>query len=331
MIPIRDTVPAKHYPLVTHALIAVNVLVFLAQISYGPQELQRFIFTYGLVPARYTAGDVAAYFSLPQQVFSLFSFMFVHGGFFHLLFNMWMLYIFGDNVEDHLGPFYFLIFYVAGGLTSGLAHFFLNMASTTPVIGASGAIAAVMGAYFILYPHSRILTLIPILFIPLFVEIPAFFFLGLWFFMQLLNAAGPQAQQAGIAWWAHIGGFAFGVAALKLFPLLPAAQTRDGYHRGAIRRKKSDRLQVIRPSPSGNGPDLYETVQVTPYEAAAGAVKLVNISRGLRKRMYRLRIPAGIRDGSVLRLKGQGRDDGKGSSGDLYLKVRIEQPWQEKQ
>ncbi|MBS3809815.1 MAG: rhomboid family intramembrane serine protease [Desulfobacterales bacterium] len=326
MIPIRDTVPAKHHPVVTYALISVNVLVFMVQMSCGPRELQQFIFTYGLVPARYTSGEIAVHFTFIQQAFSLFSFMFVHGGFFHLLFNMWILYIFGDNVEDYLGSIYFLLFYIAAGLASGFLHFFLNLSSTSPVIGASGAIAGVMGAYFILYPNSRILTLIPVFFIPLFVEIPAFFFLGLWFFLQLLNAAGSQAQ-AGIAWWAHIGGFVFGVLALKFFASLPSARTEEGYHKGAVRRKTSDRLQMIRPSAHGKPGDLYETVRVTPYEAAAGCKKLVNIPRGLHKRMYRVLIPPGTRDGNVLRLKGLGTDNGQGGKGDLYLKVRIEQPW----
>ncbi|MCF8024554.1 MAG: rhomboid family intramembrane serine protease [Desulfobacteraceae bacterium] len=327
MIPIRDTIPARHYPLVTYALIGVNVLVFLVQLGHGPGEAREFILIYGLVPARYTVGEVAAHFTLGQQIFALLSFMFLHGGFFHLIFNMWSLYIFGDNVEDHLGSAYFLLFYIAAGLVSGLFHLFLNPTSTTPVIGASGAIAGVMGAYFILYPHSRILTLIPIFFIPFFVHIPAFFFLGLWFFLQLLNAAGAQAQQTGIAWWAHIGGFVFGVVALKMFGFFPSDRTEQGYHRGGIRRKTSDRLQLIRPSAGRNSLDLYETLQVTPYEAAAGARKLVNIPQGVRNRMYRVVIPPGTHDGSVLRLKGMGKQDRQGKKGDLYLKVLIEQPW----
>lgn len=326
MIPIRDTVPARHYPLVTYALIAVNVLVFLVQLSHGPRELHSFILTYGLVPARYTVPDVARYFSFGQQLFSLFSFMFLHGGFFHLLFNMWSLYIFGDNVEDRLGSFYFLVFYVLCGLVSGLSHFIINPDSMTPVIGASGAIAGVMGAYFLLYPYSRILTLIPVLFFPLFVEIPAFFFLGLWFFLQLLNAAGPQSQ-AGIAWWAHIGGFVFGLLALKLFGFLPEDRTPDGYHRTSVKRRKSERFQVIKPSADRGTADLYDTIRVTPYEAAAGTWKVINFPGGFGNRVYRIRIPPKTRDGNILRLKGLGRDTGTGEKGDLYLTVRVEQPW----
>lgn len=327
MIPIRDTIPARHYPVVTHALIGVNVLVFVLQLGYGQGQLQEFIYTYGLVPARYTVGEKAAYFTLGQQVFSLFSFMFLHGGFLHLLFNMWSLYIFGDNVEDHLGSVYFLLFYIAAGLASGMFHFFLNLTSNTPVIGASGAVAGVMGAYFILYPHSRILTLIPILFIPFFVEIPAFFFLGLWLILQLLNAAGAQAQQTGIAWWAHIGGFVFGVFALKMFGFFPSDRKDDGYHRAGVRRKKSDHLQVIRPSSGRDSLDLYETVRVTPYEAAAGTRKMINLPMGMRNRLYRVVIPPGTRNGNVLRLKNLGKRDSQGNKGDLYLRIHIEQPW----
>ncbi|MFW6052917.1 MAG: rhomboid family intramembrane serine protease [Desulfosalsimonas sp.] len=325
MIPIRDTIPAKHYPVVTHAIIGINVLVFLVQLGHGSQ-FHEFVFTYGLVPAHYTVGVAGVDPSFGQLVISLFSFMFLHGGFFHLIFNMWILYIFGDNVEDHLGSVYFLIFYIAAGLVSALFHFVSAPASTIPVIGASGAIAGVMGAYFILYPHSRVLTLIPIFFIPFFVEIPAYFFLGLWFVLQLLNAAGAHAQQAGIAWWAHIGGFVFGVIALKIFGFFPSDRTEEGYHRGGIRRKTSDRLHVIKPSAGEGSLDLYETVRVTPYEAAAGARKLINIPQGMRKRMYRVVVPSGTKDGSVLRLRGLGKRDRQGRTGDLYLKVRIEHP-----
>lgn len=327
MIPLRDNIPARHYPLVTHVLIASNVLVFLMQLGHGPREIQEFVFTYGLVPARYTIDGVSVYFSPFQQIFAFFSFMFLHGGFLHLLFNMWTLYIFGDNVEDRLGSFYFFLFYIGCGLVSGLSHFLLNLESTTPVIGASGAIAGVMGAYFLLYPGSRILTLIPVLFIPFFIEIPAFFFLGLWFLLQLLNAAGTQAQQAGIAWWAHIGGFVCGMLAIKLFPLLPDGHTKSSNPLGGIRRKTSDRFQVIRPAVGSDSSDLHETIKITPYEAAAGAMKMVNIPWGFYNRTYRLKIPPGTRDGNVLRLKGLGKDDVYGQKGDLYLTVNIEQPW----
>jgi membrane associated rhomboid family serine protease len=146
--------------------------------------------------------------------------MFLHGGFFHLLGNMWFLYIFGDNVEDRLGHFRYLVFYLLCGLTSGISHLFLNWTSQIPTIGASGAIAGVMGAYFLLYPGAKVLTLVPIFFFLHFIEIPAFLFLGFWIFFQFFNAAFSP-QLGGIAWWAHIGGFFFGIIFLKLFQLFP--------------------------------------------------------------------------------------------------------------
>ena len=140
------------------------------------------------MPARYTIPHISDYFTHGQQLFSFFSYMFLHGGFWHLLGNMWTLYIFGDNVEDHLGSVRYLAFYLLCGIASAVSHFMLNAASNVPTIGASGAIAGVMGAYFILHPGARILTLVPIVFIPLFFEIPAFIFLGIWFLIQFISA-----------------------------------------------------------------------------------------------------------------------------------------------
>jgi len=145
----------------------------------------------------------------------------MHGGFFHILGNMWFLYIFGDNVEDRLGHFRYLAFYLLCGLASGISHLVLNWTSQIPTIGASGAIAGVMGAYFILYPKAKVLTLVPIFFFIQFVEIPAFLFLGFWILFQFLSAATSSAQAGGIAWWAHVGGFIFGIIFLKLFQRLP--------------------------------------------------------------------------------------------------------------
>jgi membrane associated rhomboid family serine protease len=170
MIPIRDTIRSKSYPVLNSSLIAVNVLVFLLEMVQG-ERLSQFIFTYGLVPARYSIPPLAAYFTAGQQAFSLISYMFVHGSFWHLLGNMWFLYIFGDNVEDRLGSLRYLLFYLLCGWTSGLVHLFINWHSHIPTIGASGAIAGVMGAYFILFSGSRILTLIPIFFFPWLAEI----------------------------------------------------------------------------------------------------------------------------------------------------------------
>ena len=299
-------------------LIGINVLVFLAQMAQGV-EANRFIYVYGLVPARYTVPDISAYFTTGQQAFSLLSFMFLHGGFWHLLGNMWTLYIFGDNVEDRLGPVKYLIFYFLCGLGSGLSHLLLNLNSNVPTIGASGAIAGVMGAYFILYPHSKILTLIPVLFIPLFVEIPAFFFLGFWFFLQILNAGGSGG---GIAWWAHIGGFILGMLLLRMFIKMPGTGFTDRI-RGTTVRKKTNRLQVVHPEVHAAENHVYGSIVVTPYEALAGTRKMVNIPWGFQKRLFNVAIPPGTRDGSVLRLKGLGKISPDGERGDFLLRVAV--------
>jgi membrane associated rhomboid family serine protease len=169
----------------------------------------------GVVPARLVAHPLSA------QVFTLFSSMFLHGGWLHLLFNMWALYIFGDNVEDRLGHARYLFFYLLGGVVAGVWHVLFNGQSQVPTIGASGAISAVMAAYLVLYPRARVITLIPLFFLPWFVEIPAFIFIGLWFLSQFFNgvldtATGAQAF-GGVAYWAHVGGFVAGLVLLPLF------------------------------------------------------------------------------------------------------------------
>jgi membrane associated rhomboid family serine protease len=206
MIPLRDTIRSETYPIVNSLIIAANILVFFVELSQQ-QRLNQFIYVYGLVPARYSVPQVSAYFTTGQQFFSFLTFMFLHGGFLHLLGNMWFLYIFGDNVEDRLGHFRYLVFYLLCGWASGISHLVINWHSEIPTIGASGAIAGVMGAYFILHPRAKVLTLVPIFFFFHFMELPAFLFLGIWFLFQFLSAAGSSAQIGGIAWWAHIGGF----------------------------------------------------------------------------------------------------------------------------
>jgi len=322
MIPLRDAQPTQNYPVANQVIIGVNVAVFLIQLAQGP-ALDRFIYIYGLVPARYTVPQISAYFSTAQQLFSLLSFMFLHGGFWHLLGNMWSLYIFGDNVEDRLGPLRYVIFYILCGLASGLSHLLLNMNSNVPTIGASGAIAGVMGAYFILHPKAKILTLILIIFIPYFIEVPAYFFLGFWFILQFINAAGSSGAVSGIAWWAHIGGFVCGIVFLKLFQYLPGTGMSDGIRR-VTEKKTTHRLQVIRPVGFDNADsNLYGTITITPHEALTGTRKLVNIPWGFQKRMFRVDIPPGVEEGSKLRLKGLGKTDPFGERGDLFLKVIV--------
>lgn len=324
MIPLRDTIQSKSYPVINTALIAANGLVYLMQLAQG-DRLHQFVVTYGLVPARYSVPAIATQFTLVEQAFSFLSFMFLHGGFWHLLGNMWILYIFGDNVEDRLGPVKYLFFYLLCGLASGLTHLFINWHSQLPTVGASGAIAGVMGAYFLLYPHSKILTFIPIFFIPYFIEIPAFFFLGLWFLLQFISAAGTPAGGGGIAWWAHIGGFVFGILFLKLFLLVPELSISRQIRKKTT-KKKSPRLQVIKPtSPSTttDAPKVYQTIVVTPREAQLGTRKLLSFSSGSRKKLLRITVPPGSRDGTVLRLAGAGQQLQDGTEGDLYLKVAV--------
>jgi membrane associated rhomboid family serine protease len=320
MIPIRDATPTRHSPVVNQTIIGINIVVYLVQMAQGP-ELDRFIYFYGLVPARYTVSEIASYFSPGQQLFALLSFMFLHGGFFHLLMNMWSLYIFGDNVEDTLGHLRYLLFYLLSGLASGLTHLLLNLNSNVPTIGASGAIAGVMGAYFILHPSSRILTLIPIIFIPWFVEIPAFVFLGIWFVFQFINAAGSQGA-GGVAWWAHIGGFVFGIIFLKVFLAIPSS----GISRKITpitEKKKSHHLQVIHPTGSYDSPHLFGEIRITPREAVTGTKKLANIAWGFHTKMIRVSVPAGAGAGKTLRLKGLGKQISRDQRGDLLLKVIV--------
>jgi membrane associated rhomboid family serine protease len=321
MIPLRDTIRSKNYPIANTVVIVLNVLVFFIEPS-GGENLRRFIFTYGLVPARYTVPAISSYFASSQQLFSFVSFMFLHGGLFHLLGNMWSLYIFGDNVEDRLGSLRYLLFYLLCGFASGISHLVINWNSQIPTIGASGAIAGVMGAYLVLFPKSRILTLIPIFLFFQFVEVPAFFFLGIWFIFQFLSAAAT-AGQGGIAWWAHIGGFIFGIILLRLFLLFK--EPRLGRKLKQItKRDRSDRIQVIRPVSFGQDPHTHGNITITKREALFGARKLVNIPKGFKKRMLLVVIPPNTSEGSKLRLSGLGRQLNGGRRGDLYLKVNVE-------
>ncbi len=321
MFPIRDTISSKNYPVVNNTIIGINVVLFLFEMSQGA-NLDRFVYIYGLVPARYSMPQISSYFTTGQQLLSWLSFMFLHGGFWHLLGNMWSLYIFGDNVEDRLGPFRYLVFYLLCGITSGLSHLLFNLHSNMPTIGASGAIAGVMGAYLILHPHSKILTLIPIIFIPWFIEIPAFFFLGFWFVLQFINAAGSHGNIGGIAWWAHIGGFVFGIVLLKIFLMLPETGVSNKMRRVTAKRK-THRLQVVRPGGLGKDPHLYGAIDITSFEALAGTQKLINIPKGFHKRIVKVIVPPGVKEGSKLRLKGLGKTASDGQRGDLYLKVMI--------
>jgi len=212
MFPLYDTVRSRKFPLITLTLILANILAFLYELQLDPAALKEFIFAWGLVPARLI--------SKPDTTWiTFFSSMFLHGGWFHIISNMWVLFIFGDNVEAGMGKIRYLIFYLLSGVAAGLLQSYIQPSNTTPMIGASGAIAGVLGAYLILFPRSRIASLVPILFIFTIVEIPALLFLIFWFFSQLYSGlfAVQGGGGSGIAWWAHIGGFLFGILMVSFF------------------------------------------------------------------------------------------------------------------
>ncbi len=219
MFPIKDTVPRRIYPFATMAIIVLNLVAFSLELSLTEDERNAFIYLFGLVPARYSHPVWAELAGFPLDTYWPFvTNLFLHGGWLHIIGNMWFLYLFGDNVEDRLGHSRFILFYLLSGVTANLVHFLVNSDSTMPVIGASGAIAGVMAAYLRLFPRARIITLIPILFIPFFFEVPAVLFMGFWFVMQLFSGALSLAVTdtgGGIAWWAHIGGFALGFLLIK--------------------------------------------------------------------------------------------------------------------
>jgi rhomboid family protein len=227
VIPIRNAVPCRYPPVVTWLLIATNCWVFLLQNSLSPVELEEFLRDFALIPARYTA--VLAYGETDLTAADLvpfFTMMFLHGGWLHLIFNMWTLWLFGSTVEDRLGRGRYLAFYLACGVAASIAHVAFNPTSIVPALGASGAIAGVLGCYMRLFPLARVVVVVPILFIPLFFEVYAFVFVGLWFLIQIFQGTLElllPTSGGGVAWWAHVGGF---VAGLTLGPLLVQSARR---------------------------------------------------------------------------------------------------------
>ena len=222
MIPIRDTIPSRRTPVVTWTLIAVNTAVFLCELMLGPVLLERLTYLLGVIPARYTHPEWALQIGLPAyDPLPLITSMFLHGSLLHLIGNMWMLWLFGDNVEDRMGPLRFLVFYLLVGIAAGLTHIFAHPDSVIPTIGASGAIAGVLGAYFFLFPRARIIAWLPVFFLPFFLELPAVTYLLFWLLIQVFSGtlSGLQPQQGGVAWWAHVGGFVAGALIHRAFIL----------------------------------------------------------------------------------------------------------------
>ncbi len=240
MIPLKDDAPRITTPYVTYVLVLVNTIIFLLEVTIqqryrGMQQLNTIIYQFGVVPARfhivllnhgYVPWDLiytlqARYVTGSQAFLTIFTSMFLHASWLHLIFNMLWLWIFGDNVEDYLGHFRFLVLYFASGVGATLLHTLFNLNSVTPTVGASGAIAGVLGAYFVIYPRARVLTLVPFFFV-FFMWLPAWVVLGLWFVLQFVSGAAstiaPATHAGGTAFWAHVGGFLVGMGLVKVFP-----------------------------------------------------------------------------------------------------------------
>jgi membrane associated rhomboid family serine protease len=212
MIPLYDTARTRIIPIATWLLIALNVLVFIYESQFSPAALESFVRRWGLVPAALLGHPLTAWITVLTS-------MFLHGGWFHLLSNMWVLFIFGDNVEERMGGGRFLVFYLLSGVAAALLQTFLLRGSGEPMIGASGAIAGVLGAFLILFPHARVASLVPILFIFTVIQVPATLFLLFWFVSQLFSGwlSLGGASGSGVAWWAHVGGFLFGMLSVYFF------------------------------------------------------------------------------------------------------------------
>jgi membrane associated rhomboid family serine protease len=208
VIPLRDVIPSRTTPYITSTIIIINAAAWFYEVSMPERLLNRFLFVYGVVPAAFSPA-------------TLITSMFLHGSWWHVIGNMWYLWIFGDNVEDRVGHGRFLVFYLLCGIAAALGQIAMDPTSTLPTVGASGAIAGVMGAYFVLYPHSRVLTLIPWIFLQI-VELPAILLLGVWFLMQLVNAGAVAVTASahgggGVAFAAHVAGFVVGVIGIFVF------------------------------------------------------------------------------------------------------------------
>ncbi len=223
MIPLKDLTPRRSFPVVTLLLILANIAVFTYQITLPPHAVQAFVNTYAVVPAKIQLALAGHHYMLTQALLPLFTCMFLHGGWLHIIGNMWFLWIFGANVEDHMGPLAYLVFYLLCGVGSSVAQTAFSWGSHIPALGASGAISGVLGAYIIFFPTSQIYTLVTLFIIWFRARIPAIAFIGLWFVLQALSAFGSlggagRLEEGGVAWWAHVGGFVLGLLLAKIIP-----------------------------------------------------------------------------------------------------------------
>ncbi len=216
MIPLRDSARSRTFPFINIFIIVLNLLIYIKEVMLEPYQLNQLFYTYGLIPAEvlnalYTGAP------LTPLLVNFITATFIHGGWFHVLGNMLFLWVFGDNVEDRLGHLKYLLFYLLAGIAGGVAHIITNPLSTVPVVGASGAVAGVLGAYVIAFPRSRILALVPLFIVFFFTEIPAVVFIAIWFVLQLFNGVASLGGSATpVAWWAHVGGFIVGALLIKM-------------------------------------------------------------------------------------------------------------------
>ncbi|NOQ34996.1 MAG: rhomboid family intramembrane serine protease [Methylococcaceae bacterium] len=222
MIPIRDSIPCNTRPYVSWVLIASCIIIFLVmQFLLSLQQQHYILHMYGIVPIRYSNPVWAMSFGLaPDHGLSFLTSLFLHGGWLHLILNVWFIWIFAKNIEDRMGHGMFLIFYLLCGVTSMLIQWYFSPELTIPVVGASGAIAGILAAYFFLFPYARIIIWVPIFLLPIFVEIPAIAFLGFWMILQIHEATTSilfEGESATVAWWAHVGGFVAGAILHRLF------------------------------------------------------------------------------------------------------------------
>jgi membrane associated rhomboid family serine protease len=220
MFPVSDTLRPRTFPFVNLLIIGFSTLVFLVEVNLSPENLVKFIYTWGMIPASLPLTQFSQLIDDPSALVTLFSATFLHSGWFHFLTNIWVLHIFGDNVEGQMGHFRYLIFYLLCGAAANLLQALITSTSPLPVIGASGAVAGVMSVYFLFFPRARITAFV--LIYPWFIRVPAVLFLGFWFFSQIfsgfLSLYMPQdAAAGGVAWWAHIGGFLFGLVGARFF------------------------------------------------------------------------------------------------------------------
>ncbi len=220
MFPLKDNIPAKHFPVVNLTLIVLNIIAFGYQLSLG-DRMPYFIVDYGFIPARFIALQSENWLDVSRFI-PVFTSMFLHGNLIHIFSNIWMLWIFGDNVEDSMGHVKYVIFYILCGIASIFVQTMFSPESRIPMVGASGAISGVLGAYFILYPRAKIVTFIPVFILFYLIEVPAFFFLGFWIFLQFMQGsvewlASRSNDGGGVAWWAHVGGFGAGFLLVHFF------------------------------------------------------------------------------------------------------------------